>query len=74
MLDWLSVVLTFVGSVLIARHNIRGFYFFLTANVTWIAWCLSQNPIPWSIVAMNAAYLGINSYGIARWRARFKPD
>lgn len=66
MIGWIGTIFYIIGILLIARKNIKGWYFALVGNLIYIGIGIL---IPMtSIIAINIIATGTSIYGIIKWK------
>jgi nicotinamide riboside transporter PnuC len=69
-IPWILSGLSIIGAFLNARQRIEGFYFWLFANMAWIAFNIHIGL--YGQVPMWVFYTIISVYGIYEWRKKGK--
>ena len=66
MITWIMSALSIIGAVLNAKGKVSGFYFWIVANLAWVAYDISIGL--YSQAVLFAVYTVISAWGIYQWR------
>lgn len=65
-LVWTATVMSIVGALLNAQRRISGFYYWIPANLAWIAIACHKDLYGQAVLFIF--YTGFCVYGVYRWR------
>lgn len=68
LFEYLSVAINVVGSVFIARQDLRGYKLFIAGFFPASAFAIYYQH--WGLLTLYIYYLAVNCYGLYLWRKR----
>lgn len=68
IMAWLLVATSLIGSYLITKRRVEGFYFWSVSNIGWVAVDLRAG-VP-AQAALFVMYLGMSIYGAWEWKRK----
>jgi nicotinamide riboside transporter PnuC len=64
-MDWIALVFTLLGRLLIAKRSIFAFAAFVVGDVLWALWAFPQGLF--SLLIVNLVFLAADLYGWCKW-------
>lgn len=66
MIDLIATILSILGAIVNAKHNIYGFHIWIVSNIIWIVYSAMTNQL-WLMITFFV-YSFISLYGIYHWK------